>query len=346
MKVKTFQECLKEAEGKKHLMLGNGFSISLFPDIFNYKVLKEKIQDTRIKEIFEKIDTTDFEYVLQKLTESLKILECYEDEENIKNQIKEDIENLKKTLIDVIASSHPDNPNSITDEQYESCYKFLSHFDGRKYTFNYDLILYWVHMKYLNHEKKLVCKDGFQEDNNRNDTVVWNIGNEHGQNLFYIHGALHIFSNFDKIEKYTWCNIRETLKNQIENSLKENKYPIFITEGTDQHKRSRIYNNAYLARGISSLRNIWGSLFIFGHSLRDEDNHIFDVIIRDNKKLKKIFISIYGDKNSTENQRIIKKIDSWETDITNNDFAKKEFYLFDADTAKVWNRTNSLKDFN
>ncbi|ELY1973244.1 hypothetical protein SL040_004731, partial [Aeromonas salmonicida] len=36
--------------------------------------------------------------------------------------------------------------------------------------------------------------------------------------------------------------------------------------------------NGYLSRTFSSLKSITGSLFIFGHSIRDEDNHVFDFI--------------------------------------------------------------------
>ena len=38
----TFDQCIEfanNAGGKKHLILGNGFSVAIFPKIFNYKVL-------------------------------------------------------------------------------------------------------------------------------------------------------------------------------------------------------------------------------------------------------------------------------------------------------------------
>ena len=45
-----FEECLEIASengGKNHLVLGNGFSVALFPKIFNYKVLAEKIKSEK-----------------------------------------------------------------------------------------------------------------------------------------------------------------------------------------------------------------------------------------------------------------------------------------------------------
>ena len=47
----TFDECLKIADDKKHLILGNGFSIALFPKIFNYKKLAERISIDELESI-------------------------------------------------------------------------------------------------------------------------------------------------------------------------------------------------------------------------------------------------------------------------------------------------------
>lgn len=66
--VKTFDECIAiTGTAKKHLMLGNGFSIALFPKIFNYKTLAENIESERINLLFKAIDTNDFEFVMRRL---------------------------------------------------------------------------------------------------------------------------------------------------------------------------------------------------------------------------------------------------------------------------------------
>jgi len=41
MTILTFEAALSAANGKKHLLLGNGFSIALKPDIFTYGSLYE-----------------------------------------------------------------------------------------------------------------------------------------------------------------------------------------------------------------------------------------------------------------------------------------------------------------
>ena len=130
--IHSFDDCIELSNKKKHLILGNGFSVDLFPHIFNYRKLAEKITDPKIQMIFREFNTTDFEYVVYKLTESLRILEFYDQEKDIYRIIKEDSDRLKEILITVITESHPENPGTITFEQYRSCFEFLKHFEDEK----------------------------------------------------------------------------------------------------------------------------------------------------------------------------------------------------------------------
>lgn len=333
--VLNFEECIELAKHKKHLILGNGFSVDLFPEIFNYKKLAEKITDQNIKEIFNEFKTSDFEYVTSKLTETLRILEYYDKNKGIYDLVESDANKLKEILIRVITESHPENPSSISNSQYNSCYEFLKLFEeGRKYTFNYDLILYWVYMHFMDNAlQNLKSDDGFRTDHEDDSMVTWEIGREHHQNLYYLHGAMHIFKDKHAvIQKYTWKNGQPTIGDQVRKSITENKFPVFISEGTQEHKMQRIKENGYLSRSFSSIKSITGDLFIFGHSIRDEDNHVFD-IVNSNSGLKKIFVSLYGDQNSDNNQKIIQKINLWREQYISKG---REYYFYDSKSAKVW----------
>ena len=71
LKLLSFDEALTLAEqcGKKHLLLGNGFSIACRPDIFAYGSLFEEAKKTMSKElvaIFAAIRTQDFEEVIDQ----------------------------------------------------------------------------------------------------------------------------------------------------------------------------------------------------------------------------------------------------------------------------------------
>lgn len=335
-KIHNFQECLEiadEAEGRKHLMLGNGFSIDLFPNIFNYQTLMERVGSERIKSLFKKIGTNDFEYVMRKITDTLKIAEFYPEGKPLLDKLINDLKELKTTLIDVISQSHPANPSAITDEQYQYCYIFLKHFDeGKKYSFNYDLLLYWVYMHFLNDsDQSLKCDDGFRYPEDDQSTVTWEIGREYQQNLYYLHGAMHVFTNENSvIEKYTWINSGKTITDQVRESIDNQKYPIFISEGSKKHKISRINDCSYLGRAFSSLKSIQGSLFIFGHSIRNEDDHVFDYI-NTKSNIKNIFISIFGDENTKSNQKIFRKVGVWE-----RKFPKKNYYFYNSSSVNVW----------
>ena len=125
----TFDECLKIADDKKHLILGNGFSIALFPKIFNYKKLAERISNHEIKNLFAKLNTNDFEFVMRRLFEAIEVLKQYENSHHIHEKISLDLQQLKRTLIEVITESHPDNPRQITEDEYKSCQIFLKNFD-------------------------------------------------------------------------------------------------------------------------------------------------------------------------------------------------------------------------
>ena len=183
-------------------------------------------------------------------------------------------------------------------------------------------------------DKSLKCNDGFIKGGD--ESIIWDIGVSHQQNIYFLHGAIHIFSNGEFIEKCTWHDKGISIKNQVEKFIAKDKYPVFISEGKVEHKLARIIHNGYLNRALVSLRHITGNVFIFGHSLREEDTHIFD-IINSNKDIKNIFVSIYRDIKTQNNQTIIKVINEKWKQIPMN---KKNYYLYDADSAKVWNNFN------
>ncbi len=61
----TFSDALDASQdGKRHLLLGNGFSIALFPDRFRYGSLLEEADFSDFPEArhtFDALATTDFE---------------------------------------------------------------------------------------------------------------------------------------------------------------------------------------------------------------------------------------------------------------------------------------------
>ncbi len=46
-------------------------------------------------------------------------------------------------------------------------------------------------------------------------------GAAHGQNIHYLHGALHLFDAGYQLQKYTWVNTGKALVDQANEALKE-----------------------------------------------------------------------------------------------------------------------------
>ena len=72
--IKTFAECIEIVVEKvpKNLMLGNGFSISWRPDIFNYKKLAAKLSYPMMQDLLDKVGTKDLKFLRRRLFKLLK----------------------------------------------------------------------------------------------------------------------------------------------------------------------------------------------------------------------------------------------------------------------------------
>ena len=339
-KLLTFKEALKQTEnGKRHLLLGNGFSRACRNDLFAYDALFSQAKDEltdRAQKAFDILGTTDFESVMRALKQAVELLKVYAPKNNkLANQLAEDADKLRDVLAKAIAHSHPDRPNQIKDEEFAACRKFLSYFDNI-YTLNYDLLLYWALMNDEVDDLSLECNDGFHRpEEGPEEYVVWDPGDVGSQNIFYLHGALHIFDAGAEIQKYTWCNTGIPLVDQIREALSQNRYPIYVAEGTSESKMSRIQHSAFLSRAYRSFVNISNSLFIFGLSLSDNDEHILRLIER--SKIKTVYISIFGHQRSKENRKIIARAERLKVARDNSGRRNKlTVHFFDADSAKVW----------
>lgn len=336
---------------KRHLLLGNGFSIACRPKIFTYGSLFEQADFSsapRLPAVFEAVGTTDFEHVIKMLEDASRVVPVYSSEAvEAAKQMAVDAEALKDILIQTVANNHPNIPNEITDEQFWACRRFLSHFlgdankDGKVYTLNYDLLLYWT----LMHDDMgfdgpidLAANDGFGRDEDTEPEYVNWMGESsaHGQRVHYLHGALHLFDAGAELQKYTWVNTGKPLLEQAREAMGADKFPLFVAEGKSNQKLAKIKHSAYLHHSYKSFsaqmaqRN--DALFIFGHSLAENDQHILKKIARG--KIGQIYVGLYGDPESLAN----KQIRSAATALAHlrDDKLQLEVAFFDAASAQVW----------
>lgn len=340
VEVLTFEDALGMSTGaKRHLLLGNGFSRACRNDIFAYEALysqvKEELSD-RLKQAFQTLDTNDFEILMKVLEQASDLVPLYDPEDKkLCSELLSDAETLREMLAHAIAGNHPKRPNEILDEEYRACRTFLSNFETY-YSVNYDLLLYWTLMHDDLDEIKLPRNDGFHEpEEGKQDYVVWEITDRTRQNVYYLHGALHLYDVGSEVHKYTWCNTGIPLLDQIKDALSKRKYPIYVAEGTSESKKERILHNAYLSKGYRSMPQISGSLFVYGLSFSENDSHITKPIV--NGQVKKLFVSLYGDPNSPTNQEIITRSNALskmreDSKKSNN----LEVFFYDAESTKLW----------
>ena len=166
--------------------------------------------------------------------------------------------------------------------------------------------------------------------------MTWEVANTNKQCVFYLHGALHVFDAGTKIVKYTWARTGIRLIDQIRDALNQNLYPLFVAEGTSTQKMTRIRHSDFLSRAYRSFVNIRGSLFIYGHSLAANDEHILKIIEKGTQTggVSDIFVSIYGDVSNPGNQHIISRAEHMRESRPKT--RPLNVHLYDAASAKVW----------
>lgn len=338
MPLQTFEQALgKVADGKTpHVLLGNGFSRACRDDIFAYAALFDRADfaalSPQARQAFDALNTRDFEIVMRALRAAAALIRVYKQEEpELAVRLEADADGLREVLVRAIAQNHPERPGDIPDEQYQACRAFLSHF-ARIYTVNYDLLLYWAIMKQELPPPEIPSDDGFRKPEDLEEAyVVWE-PDVHQQCVYFLHGALHVFDAGTEVQKYTWINTGVPLIDQIRSALESGLYPIFVAEGASNHKLERIRHSDFLYRSLRSFREIGGTLFVYGHSMAASDDHILRMITRG--KLKQLFVGIYGDQNSEDNQRIMNKASS----VANGRPLRRPLVVdfYDAATAHAW----------
>jgi hypothetical protein len=325
---------------RRHLLLGNGFSIACRPDIFVYGKLFEQADFALVsqsaRDAFDSLATTDFEKVIRALNDTAAIADVYGLPPAAAAQMRDDANKLKELLVQTIAKSHPELPSDLSESEYQSCQQFLSHF-STIYTFNYDLLLYWTQMHHEN-SSSVTSDDGFRtsqddiEFDTESDYVIWEPGQSHGQSTWFLHGALHVFDSGLEIQKYTWSRTGVRLIEQTRQALQDDFFPLFVAEGTSDEKLLRIRHSDYLAKAYRSFQSIQKCLFIYGHSLASNDEHYLKLIERG--KLEQVYVGLYGDPNSAANKQIIRRANL----LVDNRRGRKSLNVvfFDAESANVW----------
>ena len=352
MPLQTFAEAIADSEGfsKRHLLVGNGFSIACRPDIFHYGSLFAQADFAAIPEVeavFAALGTQDFEAAIRALEGAARILPAYGDGDGAGAMMLAHAAALKEILVETIAGNHPHIPGEIPDERFWACRRFLSHFlagprSGCVFTLNYDLLLYWTLMHGdppFGPGIDLGHNDGFGNDEDAPDAdyVVWQgETNAHSACVMFLHGALHLYDSGKELVKYTWVRKGVPLIDQAREALAHDAFPLFVAEGTSAAKKTRIRHNAYLYQGLkqftANVQKRPHCVFVFGHSLAENDDHILNRIGRG--RCAKLYVGVFGDPDADMNRAIMSRAEALAGMRSERYPLSVSFY--DAASANVW----------
>jgi len=344
VKIVSFEDAMQAVAkaSKKQLLLGNGFSIALKPDIFSYGSLYENADFSKapkIPDVFKALGTKDFEVVIKRLQDTATIIDVYAPElADLAKRLRADCGAVKDALVSAIAKRHPDRPFNIDSAQYVACRAFLSKFD-HIYTLNYDVLLYWALMQSEVDRLGLLPDDGFRHPEHDYDLpyVSWQQANS--AKVHYLHGALHLFDQNTEIIKYTWSKTDKAIVDQVREALDEDKFPLFVAEGSSKQKVARILHNAYLHKALRSFaevcRSAKNAIVIYGHSLADDDEHILRCISLGSAFA--LVVGVYGRPDSDNNKVLIKNAQALVALRKEKRPDKPlDLIFYDAASAKVW----------
>ena len=132
----TYDAVQESIWGKRcHLLLGNGFSIACDP-VFRYDSLFDAAVDggisTKAQEIFTRLGTNNFEGVMRLLDDADWIARTYGLVKGEGSPMLDDVEVVKRTLVEAVATSHLGHSGEVSAEKKNAALRFLEPYCYRR----------------------------------------------------------------------------------------------------------------------------------------------------------------------------------------------------------------------
>jgi hypothetical protein len=333
--IMDFHDALAEAEkadgAKPSMLLGNGFSIAASDNFAYGRLLDEadfggRRQSTRVREVFDSLNSADFEMVVRRLQETAETLKLYPGKlRPTRLLLRADAERVRDGLTEAISEIHPANKGEIGDIEMGRTSDFLEQF-GEVFTLNYDLLLYWA----MGSNGFRSFDDGFRRSA---DGDLEHLRPEN-QTVHFLHGALHLWEEADLggepiTYKKEWTR-GSTLIEALRAALDRGRYPLVVMEGTARQKQTAIDASPYLRGCLRSLRDLGGSLFTHGWAMSDNDDHIVQAI--EKSGVKRLYVGLIGQRREGSNPSLVAKAEGLVAKSGDRIGVK----FWDARTAGLW----------
>lgn len=261
------------------LIVGNGASIAVAPT-FSYASLYEAAQDLghidhQVSDVFNRFNTRDFELVLRRLWHATLVNTALEIPAG---RVEEAYTAVRDALIRTVRDTHVSYERALP--HLKPIYQFMKRFET-VISLNYDLIVYWAAML-GNDEHGNWFKDGFQ--NGRLDENWHRFRGAYGAAgttmFFYAHGNVVLARNRNGLEtKITAPEGQDLLDTILDRWSTGALIPLFVCEGTSDHKRLIIGSSPYLNTVHHGPMGALGeSVVIYGWGIGDQDEHILEAL--------------------------------------------------------------------
>jgi hypothetical protein len=120
-------------------------------------------------------------------------------------------------------------------------------------------------------------------------------------NTFYLHGALHLFLGEKRETQKRVATTGAIIDNIADTIRARGELPLFVSEGTSIQKMARINSVPYLRFSYDKLKSLQGSLFVYGHSMAENDYHLYNAIFESN--IRKLFVCVYRPDETLQNTK-------------------------------------------
>jgi hypothetical protein len=277
----SFDAALKQVGTKScSLLLGNGFSA----DYCSYKNLLEHsglADGTPTRTLFDFLATFNFESVVRALEDAAVVEAAYGHNEH-SDALFADARLVRQALVTAVRTAHPAHKDVIKDD-IPSCIEFLTPF-SRIFTTNYDLLLYWV----IVDAKRF--GDGFYFAKEA-DGFRGPFQEDPRCNVYNIHGGLHLFLRDDGETEKRLASPDGGIDAIAQTITEQDRFPIYVAEGTMQAKLKRISSVRYLHQCYRRLKESSGCFFVYGHSADETDAHIYNALFT--SKISHLYFCIF-----------------------------------------------------